>query len=106
MQAPESSFLCLHLGVRLCLYQQSCPLDIFHVSTKSIVPLLFFYQRGVRKKGEERWLCAPTHSARSGEVGALYHTLPHLAAEQANTHTLEVLRGDLQTYSMPLELCG
>lgn len=53
-----------------------------------------------------RWLCVLTHSARSGEVSALHHALSHLAAEQANTHTLQVLRGELQTHSMTLELCG
>lgn len=53
-------------------------------------------------EGEERG--ALTHSARPGEVCALHHALPHLAAEQANTHSLQVLRGDLQKHSRPLEL--
>lgn len=52
--------------------------------------------KGVKKNdGEERRLCALTHSARSGEVSTLHHALPHLATEQANTHTLQVLWGDL-----------
>lgn len=36
------------------------------------------------------------YSARPCEVRALNSTLPHLAAEQTNTHTLQILRGDLQ----------
>lgn len=52
--------------------------------------------------GEERGLYVFTHSARSGEVSAMHHTLPHLAAEQANTHTLQILWGDLWKYSMPV----
>lgn len=63
--------------------------------------------QGVRRGGEGgargmgggvggwKWLCAPTHCARPGEVGALYHAVPHLVVEQANTHTLQVLGGDL-----------
>lgn len=39
---------------------------------------------------------ALTHSAGPGEVDALGRALPHLAAEQAHAHTLEVLWGDLQ----------
>lgn len=45
-------------------------------------------------EGEQR--VAFTHSARPGEVSALHDALPHLAAEQANIHTLQILRGDLQ----------
>lgn len=50
------------------------------------------------EEAEEGGLCAVTHSARSGEVGALHNALPHLTAEQANKHTLQVLRGDLQKH--------
>lgn len=59
------------------------------------VLLLLFW--GVKKReGIELRLCAATHSAWPGEVCALHHTLSHLAAEQANTHILQVLGGDLQ----------
>lgn len=70
--------------------------------------LCFVILLTVRCEGEKRekreGLCALTHSARPGEVSALHHALPHLAAEQANTHTLQVLRGDLQKHRRPLEL--
>lgn len=67
---------------------------------------MFCYSAVKENEGEERCVCvcALTHSARSGEVSALHHALPHLAAEQADTHTLQVLRGDLQKHSRPLEL--
>lgn len=59
------------------------------------VLLLLFW--GVKKReGIELRLCAATHSAWPGEVCALHHTLSHLAAEQSNTHILQVLGGDLQ----------
>lgn len=62
----------------------------------------------MKSEGEERIremvLCAcVTYSARSGEISALHHTLSHLAAEEANIHTLQVLRGDLQKHKF-LEL--
>ena len=37
-----------------------------------------------------------THSSRPGEVDALCHAVPHLVAEEAHAHTLQILRGDLQ----------
>lgn len=71
------------------------------------VLLLLFW--GMKKReGIELRLCAATHSAWPGEVCALHHTLSHLAAEQANTHILQVLWGDLQkqgTFPWALKYC-
>lgn len=49
----------------------------------------------VRREGKNREATCVTHSPRSGEVSTVHHALPHLAVEQANTYTLQVLWGDL-----------
>ena len=99
MYGPESTFLRLFKSLRRLTFSRlvlksSCP-DV-------LCFVILLWRRMRVKRGV--CVCALTHSARSGEVSALHHALPHLAAEQADTHTLQVLRGDLQKHSRPLEL--
>lgn len=68
----------------------------------------WFFKVKTCERGTERQkcLCARTYCARPGEVSALGHALPHLAVEQASTHTLQVLWGKLsknKKHSRPLE---